>query len=947
MAVFVMIVRKMAKNRGLTVCLLLGMALGAALVCSMPIYKNAILEKMLADEFDRYYESAGQHPGLFGVVLELAGVKNTAAGAHILGEGGLIVRSALDSVGLPRDTYSESYLSPVFPAAAVEAPGNPFARKLAVGSRTGLARHIELTEGKLPDSEPDAGVYEALVTETTLRTLKTVLNKEWIVTTPAGAKLRIKPVGIMQPRDLNDPYWELYSIRQFDFALILDETLFRRELGGGAIPLASGGFFAGYGYRGIALANADELMRARETISAGFADRSVTLKMNVPAAQILPKYALLEQRLFRLLGSLYTPVLLLLGLYLYMVSAMIVEKQRAEMAVLRSRGATRLQIVLLYAAEAALLGSLAAAAGPFAGALVARMIGSANGFLDFVQREAVYPRIGGEAFVYGIAAALGIVALVVAPAVAASRSGVIDRQRQTAREGRMTLPHRAGADALLIATAIYGIHTMRGRIREFAALGGVPEGLGADPLLFVLPSVWILGFGLLLLRLYPLALTLAYRLGRRRWPPALYASLLQVGRHSGGYLLLLVFLIMTIGSGLFSAGAARTINENLSDQIRYRAGADIALQERWATDAFSPSSGLASPAGPTPAAAGSRFFEPPFDRFARLPGVASAARVFTKENAQFTSNGQTSAVRLMGIDTDDFGRTSWMKADLLPHDFYDYLNLIAGDARAVLVSRSIAEENGTKVGDAITIGWNGGGWTTVTVYGIIDYFPGFHPFPASAAAAAASGTPKLIVGHLNTLQNEIAVEPYEVWLKLNGPDDREMLFRALDDNGIALVALRDTFGELAEAGRDPFRMALNGIMSLGFVLSLALALSGFMLYWLFALQGRQQQLGIFRAMGLSRPQLLGMLAAEQALTTGAGLLLGFAAGATAGHATIPLFQLLFDPSRTVPPYQVVLLPADTFKLVLASGVMVAAALGILALLLKRMNIHQAVKLGEE
>lgn len=59
----------------------------------------------------------------------------------------------------------------------------------------------------------------------------------------------------------------------------------------------------------------------------------------------------------------------------------------------------------------------------------------------------------------------------------------------------------------------------------------------------------------------------------------------------------------------------------------------------------------------------------------------------------------------MGIDTKAFGETAWLRDHLLDHHIYDYLNLIAKNPSAVLISKSVAEEYGVKVGDTLSVGW--------------------------------------------------------------------------------------------------------------------------------------------------------------------------------------------------------------------------------------------------
>src|SRR5690606_26461237 len=142
--------------------------------------------------------------------------------------------------------------------------------------------------------------------------------------------------------------------------------------------------------------------------------------------------------------------------------------------------------------------------------------------------------------------------------------------------------------------------------------------------------------------------------------------------------------------------AARTINGNMEDQIWYAHGADIVLRQDWVDDK-PPVNELGE--APLRINAKVNYLEPDFVAFGSLPGVQHTARVFVKEHATASFQRETNPVRLVGIHTEEFGLTSWMKEGLLAHHFYDYLNLIAPDPRAVLISPSLAEALQVHPGD--------------------------------------------------------------------------------------------------------------------------------------------------------------------------------------------------------------------------------------------------------
>jgi putative ABC transport system permease protein len=411
---------------------------------------------------------------------------------------------------------------------------------------------------------------------------------------------------------------------------------------------------------------------------------------------------------------------------------------------------------------------------------------------------------------------------------------------------------------------------------------------------------------------------------------------------------------MTIATGVFSASAARTINNNTEDRIRYGNGADIVLQSEWINDAPPPQMSGGPPAPETTAASTEpiHYLEPAFEPFRSLEGVEAAAKVFRKE-AVFSVGESNGTAVLMGIDTDEFGATAWFRDSLLDYSINDYLNLIAGDSQAVLISRTLAEQKGAKPGDTIWVGWSDVPQQPFKVFGIIDYFPSFNPNPpvgsinVGTQEGAGGNAPMLIVGHLPRIQVQLALEPYSVWLKLAPETTTAALYESLESSKLAVTSIVNTREALTAARNDPFLMALNGVLTLGFVLSILVSFIGFLLYWVLSLRGRTLQNGILRAIGLSLRQLIGMLAIEQLLTSGMAVMIGILVGNIASMLYVPNFQIAFNPSSLVPPFQVMFDNGDLLRIYALVGTMLTVGLAILAYMLSRLRIHQAIKLGED
>jgi putative ABC transport system permease protein len=257
---------------------------------------------------------------------------------------------------------------------------------------------------------------------------------------------------------------------------------------------------------------------------------------------------------------------------------------------------------------------------------------------------------------------------------------------------------------------------------------------------------------------------------------------------------------------------------------------------------------------------------------------------------------------------------------------------------------------GVAPGDTLEIAWEGAQFLAV-VYAVVDYFPSFNPNPSVDASASgrsrSARAPMLVVAHLETVQNALVLRPYDVWIKLKDGATAQQLYESLAENRVSLTKFVDVQGEIAASRNDPFRMAINGVMSLGLILSLLISFTGFLLYWVLSMRARALQFGVIRAMGLSFGGMVGMLGAEQLLTSGAGMLIGLIAGRAAAALFVPLFQLSFDPVRIVPPFEIRIHAGDTLRMITVMLAMLGAALIALAVLLKRLKVHQAVKLGED
>lgn len=957
MALFVMIIRKMAQNKWLVASMFFGMLMTSALVSTMPIYSEGILSRMLVKDLEASQTKSGVYPGTHWSLVNFFNQSDDKRRQTVARLDNYMDTKAAAGFGIPirelvRERRTKSVLFTFEEQARNTGKTKP---STTLRMFSGLEKHIRLVDGRMPSDKPVDGVYEVLVTDRALGNFKLVLNTVLVLEDPKiHGTVKIKPVGVFAKKEDDDPYFRDTGLGDIGSAFVMNEKLFQSEIvDQDKIPIASAGWFFVMDYTKLELRGVQGFLdtdkQLRKTLSAAVGQYQVDF--TVPALKTIETYFDRAERLRTLMWSLNVPVLIMLGFYVFMVSNLIVDRQKNEIAVLRSRGAARWQVVASFAAESLLLCAVAWLIGPLIGMRLTGMLGASNGFLEFVQRSKMPVHLNGEAYLYGgIAAAVSFLMTMI-PVLLATRVSIVGHKQQLARFQKIPFWHKAFLDVLALGVSLYGLYTFRSKLKDLQSLGLGSDDMRIDPLQFVVPALFVLGAGLLLLRLYPYVLRLVYWLGRKWWPPSLYATLIQVGRSNSQYQFLMVFLIMTIAIGVFSAGAARTLNNNTEDRIRYGNGAEIVLKAAWPNDKppEMPTMG-GPPAAPTNDPI--HYLEPPFDPYPKLPGVEAAAKVFVKPQASFSAGESTGSATLIGIDTDDFGRAAWLPDGLNAYPFYDYLNLIASDSKAVLISRTLADQKKVKTGDTIFAGWGDTDKQPFIVYGIIDYFPTFNPNPPLGSVDASNeetkaNAPMLIVGHLSRIQLQLGLEPYEVWLKLKPDASTEAFYKGIEKADLNLTDIVNTRTDLVTAKNDPFLMALNGVLTLGFIISILVSFVGFLLYWVLSLKGRTLQNGILRAVGLSLRQLISMLALEQLLTSGMAILIGVVVGNVASRLYVPNFQIAFNPSSLVPPFKVMFDSIDFFRLYSTVGFMLLLGIGILAYMLSRIRIHQALKLGED
>jgi putative ABC transport system permease protein len=918
-------VRRLWANRRVAAGLLVGFVLAVAAASSVPAFTAGALQRMLEAEWKAPGEqrSASVHVAHFEDPLRRTTASQFEAAERLMRE------EAPDLIGLPVAplvTYASLELTAITPVDPERV--NPDVERWAtIAYQTGMAEKVRLIGGRLPAAQatPD-GSLEVMVEEALLDKQEIPVGAQlWVPLnrSETAARVKVTVVGAFVRTDPDDPYW---FQGPFDQALFLPEQTFRQELlpRDQAVPGQYSWYF-GVDSGQIRMTDATRLLGDLYTLEARAAQLLPDTELFGGPMEILTRYLTRAIALQRLLMILVLPPLTVVAYFVVVTAKMMADGQRQETAVLRSRGASLGQVAGLYLTEGVVLAVFALAGGYPAGLLLARAMGAVSGFLQFVDRAQPPVLLPAEFWLYGLATAgLSVIAYLL-PALAAARQSIVTFKADSARGALTGSLSRWSLGLFSVALAGYGYYTLSRRTMVVGAGEAAPL---MEPLHVLAPALFVFGGALLVVGMVPALVLWLIRLTDRFNSAPFYLALVQLSRAPAAYLPLAVMLCLTAGIGLYSAAAARTLEQNIADRIHYATGADVVLDESWEY-----SDGGETAAGPTAAPVAA----PPWQVHQELPGVARAARVRVQEVIPLVGGRAQRKGSLMAIDPPDFGQVAWFRRDLAERHVFVYLNALAMDEEAVLVSRSFLERNKLKLGDRVGLSMpDSREELSLVIYGAIDYWPTLYQDQAD-----------FFIANLDTVEQGLGLLPYQVWLKLEPEARVQPVIDTLAAHSVTVLRAADNRQRLVRERRDPQLNGLLGGLTSGFLITVGITVLGFWLHGALSARARTLQFGVVRAMGLSVRQLFLTVLLEQALVVVAGVCTGTALGTLAARLFVPFLQMGLDLADRTPPFLVVTAAADRVRLYVVLLVMLGAGVAAFMRGIARFGLHEVLKLGED
>ena len=473
---------------------------------------------------------------------------------------------------------------------------------------------------------------------------------------------RVLVTGVFAVVDPQDEYW--YGLSQ---ALLAPSPLAE----GQALPLAmlierstmlgtiaevNGGLPANYywniyvdpGYfEGVPLGEAiNRLNRFEQQITLDV-QRGITLTAMQSRLESLQRRMLFARIPMLLLAGL---ALASIAYYLFMVAGIIARRRANENSMLSSRGVNVMQIASTYGWESAIISGVPAITGPLIAMAVISMLGLLPMYESITSGGLMRVELTWQAWVWSFAAGIGVLAVLLLPAVLAAQRGIIDQRQAEARPDRPPLFQRYYLDIvfLVIGGLVWWELTSRGSIVAETRAGERT----VDVTQLLSPAIFMLVVALLFLRLFPILAQIVSIVGSWITAADVAVGLRRLRRSPYWYAWPVLLLILVTGSGVVSGTLASTLARSTNEQIFYATGSDIRLVPR------------------------NPITDEMVEDVRQVPGVERVARAF-RASGQAGTTDLGNQFELLAVDDTDFTDAAWFREDFATGDLAEMVKSLA------------------------------------------------------------------------------------------------------------------------------------------------------------------------------------------------------------------------------------------------------------------------------
>ena len=564
--------QKLWHKKWMVLCLLLGSMLLIATVVSFPLYRNAAFDRMLTDELRNDLAESGNWPTKNKMVT----ISKKEKDGKTISRMEELLAGIYDRLGVnERETIFHYSLGKVAVNSTMKRQdAGDISLRLAYMS--GLPEHAKILYGEMysEDGIAEDGSYEVVVSQAGMVGANLLVGETLEfdgLKDKDGNLIKIKIVGVFEEEDREDFYWQMKP-DEMEGECLMNEALFRENFIGGNAGKYSltCTYFSLFEYDDIKASQVEKLLSETVWLKEESPFRSTMEEPSYRAT--LESFEKKRDRIEATLFILQVPVLILLCAFLFMISGQMYDMERNEISVMKSRGGSSGQIFRLYFYQSVFLTLVGALVGIPLGTVFCRILGSAQNFLEFNIRRELNVVFTKEVWYYALGVMAVSVGIMTLPALKHSRLTIVKLKQQNALRKKAWW-EKLFLDVICLGVSLYGFYNYSKN--KDSLVQSVLQGDSLDPLLYISSSLFIMGMGLLFLRLQPLLVKLVYAIGKRFWKPASYASFMENIKNGRKQQFIMLFMILTISLGMFHATVARTILQNAKDNAEYLEPVDI------------------------------------------------------------------------------------------------------------------------------------------------------------------------------------------------------------------------------------------------------------------------------------------------------------------------------------------------------------------------------------
>ncbi len=911
---FLFALERLWQHRVLALWALLGLAVAATLALSLPLYVDAVNSGLLSSRLaDPPYAFRLRYLGSWEGNITRQDV--TAADAAI-------------RVGFTTtiDLPVASEITYVRAGTWTLRTGTLSLGAFGIGALTGQESQITIVDGQWPPEAPTVAgqPVPVLIPERMLYTMGLQVGDELEALQPGGDPYTLRVAALWRAADAEDTGW-IFPPRYFDQVLLVQTDDLWTLAAGIERPVEEAGWWLIFDGSTVKTSEVDGLLARMVTGRRDAVNALPGIRVDVSPENGLKTFSEEVKELTQQLLIIILPVGGLVLYFVTLVAGLLVSRQQQEDVTLRSRGMSRQGLLGIHLLMWLILAGTALGVGIAAAPAVVQLVGRTTSFLRF---EGVGDPLDviftSQALLAGLLTSLAAASSGLYIAWRTTGQTITSFKQQSARATKAWW-QRIYLDVLAPIPALYVLYTLT----QKGGLIASADDPFADPLIFIGPTLFLLGLTLLLLRLWPVLLGLAARLVAFGPGIPLLMSLRELTRSIHRYrgsLLMMCFTLSLIG---FTASMASTIDRSLADAIDYQIGADgvIITASDAQTEESEDDSGTT-----TLTVVG--YNAPPVVDLLTVDGVANISPV-GRFPGRIVLPSQRVEGTVLGMDRATMAAVTRFRQDYAEEPLADLFNRLAGNRTGVLLSRTTAEAYNLIIGQEIRVEFAAlDTWyeMTVPILGLLDFFPTLDPRDGF-----------FLVMNLDPLLEAAGTSlPHNVWLSLAPDADVTTVRNDISALGFPILEWRNPATALLEAQAQPSRRGVLGFLSVGFVAAVVLTLVGAIIQSAASFRAQATQLGSLRAMGLGGFAVGRYLILVQGISASSGIL----GGTSIGMLTTLLFLPLLDFSGGLPPY---LVRVAWQEIVLVYGLFASALLAVTlltTLLLGRENITALVKLGD-